>query len=513
MGLSMLPGDPAPNIPTHFERVEVGTAVCYQELPNGDMKWVVLEDTASTVSDFEEISINSPLAMQLLGRQINDTFTLAEGAISTRQAIIKQIISKYVRRFQDCMGEMQIRFGKLSPVESLKMGSTEEEMKKGVNVILESVKNRASAIVKGRELYEELPLPFHCHGEQLGKNAYVGLIDLAREDGYAVKCCIGSVEERSAAVSALQTAQAVVVDLNAIATLRLLDLEKILFTARFRFVMTEGTLRELQEMFSERIPFGQSKYIEYRDGTHSIHEETIEVQQERRRINEALIQQIRGGLKIIPVLELAALEPSQRNTLVKLLGQYGAESVVLASNPDYVLWTDDLIQAQIAEKEYGVRRAWTQLVINDLADSGLLSMDEKNTAAAHLVGMKYVSTLFDSSTILKAVELSSGEVWRRPLKQIIEVFADPNAEIRGLLGIFVDFVAKLYRESFLPETRCGVVVAFLDALWRNLTARKILFEIRKSSVRFFGLNGVGQEQFDDCFDRWVKSKENPIFPG
>jgi len=244
-----------------------------------------------------------------------------------------------------------------------------------------------------------------------------------------------------------------------------------------------------------------------------MHEETAEVRQERRRNNEALLQQIRSSVKILPVVELAAIEPSKREVLVEFLGQYGAESVVLASNPDYILWTDDLVQAQIAVNEYGVRRAWTQLIVNDLAEAGLLTAEEKDKAAAQLVGMKFVSTLFDSSTILKSVELSDSKEWRQPLKEVIKVFADPKADIRSLLGIFVDFVVKLYRATLLPETRCSVVGAFLEALWANSQARKTLIELRKSTSRFFGLNAVGEAQFNECFDRWVNNKDNPIFPG
>ena len=39
----------------------------------------------------------------------------------------------------------------------------------------------------------------------------------------------------------------------------------------------------------------------------------------------------------------------------------GAEALVLASDPDHILWTDDLIQAHLAAQEYGVRRVWTGL--------------------------------------------------------------------------------------------------------------------------------------------------------
>jgi tetratricopeptide (TPR) repeat protein len=510
--LSMLPGDPAPNISSQIEKVGIGTAVCYQELPNGDTKWVVLEDTTHPVAEFEEISGNAPLAVELLGKGVGDLFVLAEGSMRTRQGIIRQILSKYVRRFQDSMGEMQIRFGKSSPVESLQVGSTEQEMQEGVQAILESVKNRASAIAKVRDLYQELSIPLHYYGDHLGKNAYVGLLDLAQEDGQTVKCCSGTIEERNGATYALQTAQAVVVDLTVVATLRLLDLEKILSTRRFRFLLSEGTWNELQEMFLERVFSAASKSIGYRDGAHTIHEESAELKQERRRNNEVFLDQIKKDVQIVPVLELAALDPSKREPLVELVGQYGAESIVLASNPDYVLWSDDLIQAQIAAKEYGVRRAWTQLVISQLADAGLLTFKERDRASAQLVGMEFVATLFDSSTILEAVELSDGKAWRRPLKEVVKVFDNSKGDIRSLLGIFADFITKLYRETLLPETRCSVVGAFLDALWKNLQARKILLEIRKSSSRFFGLNAVGETQFNECFDRWVKHNENPILP-
>jgi hypothetical protein len=46
------------------------------------------------------------------------------------------------------------------------------------------------------------------------------------------------------------------------------------------------------------------------------------------------------------------------------------------------------------------------------------------------------------------------------------------------------------------------VRVLLDALWSNLPLRLALLRIRTNSVRFFGLNSVGQNQFDECFDQW-----------
>jgi hypothetical protein len=213
---------------------------------------------------------------------------------------------------------------------------------------------------------------------------------------------------------------------------------------------------------------------------------------------------------VVPVLELAALDPDKREMLEKYFGQYGSEAIVVASNPDYVLWTDDLIQAQIGANEFGVRRVWTQLVFAYLASAGIITGEERDTASARLVGMGFAATPLDSSVLLEAVKLAEAVPWQRPLREAIEVFANPAADVRTLLGIFVDFAVKLYREPLLPENRCVVVCAILDVLWTNVAAREALRNIRRSISRLFGLNPVGESQFKECFDRWVKQKEGSI---
>ena len=104
--------------------------------------------------------------------------------------------------------------------------------------------------------------------------------------------------------------------------------------------------------------------------------------------------------------------------------------------------------------------------------------------------------------MLRAVEMSDATPWRTPLRQFVDVFRKPTGNLQGLLGIFVDFIVKLYREPQLPQTRCKVLTAILDAMWVTVSLRLPLLRLRKASTQFFGLNCVGQQQFDECFDQW-----------
>jgi hypothetical protein len=119
--------------------------------------------------------------------------------------------------------------------------------------------------------------------------------------------------------------------------------------------------------------------------------------------------------------------------------------------------------------------------------------------------LNYTATHFDSGIMLKAVEMSDATPWRFPFKQIVEIFQKPTGNLQVLLGIFVDFVTKLYREDYLPESRCRLVTALLDALWRSVPLRLPLLHIRRNSVQLFGLNAVGRNQFDRCFDQWYSA--------
>jgi len=511
--LSLMPGDPSIDISPALDVVQTGTAVCVQEL-NGTLRWFVLENTDNPRAEFEELATDSELAGELLNKRVGDIVTLAKGHMHNRTATIRQIMPKYVRRFQDCMSEMQLRFGDASSVEAVHVGSSESEMTSGLEKIIESLKKRQAAISRVRATYDELPMSLHLFGEQFGENAYIALLSLAQEDGQAIKCSFGTPEERKQGLFALQTCTAVVVDLTAIATIRMIGAENLLKAKRFRFQMTEATWNELQETLTgELISGATGGTISYRDGATTFTEETADQKAKRRLQDQEFLDWAKDAIQIVPLMELATLDPDKRESLEKLFGQYGAESMMLASNPDFVLWTDDLIQAQIAANEFGAKRAWTQLLLEQTAQVGQITDAERNRAVAALIGMEYTVTTFDSSILLSAVEMSDATPWRWPLKQFIQVFQKAQGDLQGLLGIFVEFLTKLYREPYLPESRCKVVTAMLNALWRNVVLRLPLVRLRKASPQFFGLNPVGQTQFDQCFDQWyVTVSEKIVIP-
>ncbi len=213
-------------------------------------------------------------------------------------------------------------------------------------------------------------------------------------------------------------------------------------------------------------------------------------------------------------MALAALQPERRELLEKAFGQYGAETIVIAADPDHVLWTDDLTQAQLSATEFGARRVWTQVVLGSFAEGGIISSEEYAVASARLIGMEFMTTFFDASTLLAGFRLAGWSPQQRPAKQFVKIFADPAAGLQQLFAIFVSFAERLYREAISPESRCAIARALFDALAVHPPALTLLKALRQRSSGVFGINAVGQQQFDDCFDRWLEQRDNPlILPG
>jgi hypothetical protein len=245
-------------------------------------------------------------------------------------------------------------------------------------------------------------------------------------------------------------------------------------------------------------------------GRHVMYEHTEGTRAQKDRADEEFIQFVETATESRRGVALAAVEADKRQVLENLFGQYGAEALVLASDPDHVLWTDDLIQAHIAAQEYGARRVWTQLLLGTLADAGMVSLQEYNDAAARLIGMEFITTTFDAVSLLAGFRLAGWVSHLPPAAQFVKIFADPKANVQALFAIFVAFAQRLFQETVTPSDRCTITRSLLEGLGRRPDGALLLTHLRKSGARVFGINAVGQMQFEECYDRWLKHREHPL---
>jgi hypothetical protein len=325
------------------------------ELPDGPLKWTVLEKTSAADPKFEERSVDDAISQDLLGKSVGDKFVLVPGMVD-RLGEIVQILPKFVRRFQNSMTEMPVRFPSEAPnFQSVRKGGP-DGLDPGIAAVLASVRERAEQVKSLQELYLSQPIPVHLYAKRFGKNAYEGIMHSAETESVSVKCSHSDQVAFAAAVSSLETAKSVVLDLSAIATIHLRGIDDLLSSQEF--VLSQDSAMELRETLIDDEPERQGGTMVYNDndGRYSLYEEQSEQRKDRIKRDKEFCEAILAKTIIKPHLGLASVEQTQRETLIKFLGEYGTEAVIVTTEPDTILWTDDLTQGDLATSMFGVRR-------------------------------------------------------------------------------------------------------------------------------------------------------------
>jgi hypothetical protein len=142
---------------------------------------------------------------------------------------------------------MQLKFGDQSIIQTVRFPPPERLTAADLQPVLDSVKARSEAVSKLREIYRSTSVTLHIYGDQLGHNAYEGLLDLASSENDFVRCAPPQVEVLASAMANLGAKNTVTLDLTALGTLRLLGITRqVLTSGAFHFAISPATFTELQ---------------------------------------------------------------------------------------------------------------------------------------------------------------------------------------------------------------------------------------------------------------------------
>ena len=158
-------------------------------------------------------------------------------------------------------------------------------------------------------------------------------------------------------------------------------------------IVSRGTLSELEDLADEKAP--NPDYVGMlgkHEGRYVMVEDSVEQRQARVHHLKQLVSVIKKSCQMATAPSLAALDPEKRAAMIKMLGHHGAESVVLASEPGRVLWTDDFVLSALAQNEFGARRAWTQIYLQALAETGAIDAKVFFEGSAKLAAYGYYFT-------------------------------------------------------------------------------------------------------------------------
>jgi len=511
---AFLPLQNRPDIPS-FEEARPGAAICFVETGTEQEQWRIIEDINKPDERMNEIGPAHFLSKELDGKRIGDSFALAASDVSSRTATIKQILSKYVYRYQDCLSFWQVRFPRVPGVEMVRVfpiGAGPDTKDLDLSPILSMLDRREEATGRLLDAYASQPVSLHILGTSVGQNAFEVICHLSGRPGFRIKCCFGSPHERSEALAGLQVAKGVVLDLTAIATISILNALAILENSSTTLFVSRGTMLELERLIIDESEQPEERGIlGKRDGRYFLVEQTEDERQNRIRQLREVTEALKKFCLIVVCPGLAALEPNKREILVKAFGQHGAESIVLAAEPGRILWTDDLVLAGLAQKEFGARRIWTQVYFQSLADAGAADVQVFLDASARLSGYGYYFTSLNIASLMAAHSLANGDPKRWPLNQVLESFEDEGISPRDSLSLLAQYIARIFEEGIISY-QDQILMNVLEHLDKRVSGIALVQAMQQILPRLMGLNVLGAERVAVLIRSWLARRKENVAP-
>jgi hypothetical protein len=491
-----------------MDEVKIGSAVQYSESGDAPAGWFVIEDTDKPSHEFEELPASSDMAKELLGKKVGDSFVLSKNPIKDRVGTITQILTKYTRRFQAIGDQMELKFGDQTVIRTMRVPPPEKLSATDLQPMLDSIKAHSEAVSKLREFYKTTPVTLHMYGGQMGHSAYEGLFDLAVSEDHFVRCAPPALDLLASAMANLGTKSTVVLDLVALATLRLLGITRqVLTSGGFRFVVSAATYTELQERRARSRFATAHGTMYFQDGQHYMTQTTEEQSEKEKAAFEEWMQCVENNTTVVTVPEVAALDPERRKGLEKIFGREGVKAIFAALTHGNILWTDDFVLAEVARSELGVERVWTQGLVEHLANRGLIDRAVAEESYAKLLGFNYQTTHFTGAVIVAALRGTNGSVDAFPMRQMIRVFGQLSANDRNAaFRLLAEFILRLSLEPLLPETKCIATKALLDTFPTDVSTKTQLASFRNQCARLMTLNPLASADFLRCFDQWNREK-------
>ena len=485
------PFGPMPTVPD-FEAAQLGCAVCFVEQDTNFESWVILEDAPDADESLGEYGPSSNLMKQLRGRKLGDKFQLSDGRVNRKTAVVKQLMSKYAYRYQDCLYQWARRFPGLPEIEMVR-GNAKAEAEVPYNLDVVS-RGMSSEEVRdnAHKLYALTPISTHGYAERVGMSDLQGMLSLAVRSDAIIKCCQGSEDELEAALTSYNRAHSIVLDLSAIATLSLLGRLDLLKNWPRRFIVSQATMQELRRFQFE--PNAALAATSNRSAS-----EIAGVELELRGLADA----IAAACTVLDASVLSTLSQNQREELITHFGLQGAESIMLASTPGHVLWTDDRVVANVARNDFGVRRIWTQSALMARVQEGSLDPAALATAGTKLAGWGYSFTTPSLENLMRAGAVSYWDPDQFPLKQALDQFGTESVRMADAVILAAELIVNIYADAHLRGTREGVIARLLDRLAARRGGREAIDALPRSLPIRFGLDIIGARELADAIRGWM----------
>ena len=443
--------------------------------------WYIIEERVDADIKRDERNVNDPFAQQLLGKEKNVEVRIGEKTVK-----IVDIKSKFSYAFQESSRKYKHLFPTDQGMETVKLDdSLEIDDKERFQPIFDRIDRDHEYILKIEELYREENITIGCFTNLVGGNSLDTWGSLMGNPELGIRCSIEGVEERSSVLNRLNhTNPKLVVDIISLITLHSLDAADLVVSTFGKFCIAQSTIDELQRIITEREGMWSKReaMIVGKKGNRYV-KQIINPAEMKQGIEylKNIIHWIRENCEVGQATVGLEMNQLQRRKLNDMLQQHFLDTVLLASQPEHLLFSDDGRLRHYAKTSlnsdagtnFQIDGVWTQILLEHCVKQNLLDRDAYDEMTIKLVCSHYYHTHFDADLLIEVAKRSNWKL-SEPYNSFVLALGEERMNGHSALDVAVDFLFTLWEESISFRQKEFLTLGLLTGLTYGRDAHTVL---------------------------------------
>jgi len=460
--------------------VKVDSSVCYEDQFGGAHVITIDSDTQES---HPALDPSEPLAQLFLGKPVGAEISLhgEQDPLFDEHLIIKSIKSKYVHAFQDSAKNFAQRFpgNKEGPRRFPMRHDAEGRINpEDIERLKQAVSRNVDWANPAFEIYKQRKLPIEALANHLRSNLFSVCSLLMQSPDMGIYYTPNPHGSHLTALPDLDDGAVLVLDPVAIATIHSLQIGDLLKERYKKLGIAQSTIDLIEWAV-----------LEY-SGTHGRAHSTLtitngaltmlEVPEEAIRKGkdslEALLKWVRTNCTVIPCYRSLKYDYSKKQEYNSLIGVASMDSVLLATLPNHILYSDDTLLHLIGRQDFGVSSTTsTPSVLLDCLNAGVLTREQHFVYISHLIRWHYHPIPVSAELLLDSAERSLWDL-NSPFIDLIEAMGsrgqtgDPE-----VIGVALKFTELLWAEDIDEWYRNVIFLKLLTMIAPSTNARPFVY--------------------------------------
>jgi hypothetical protein len=349
-----------------------------------------------------------------------------------------------------------------------------------ISLILKALDEREKHIEQMDEVYRTHPISATNYAMFSGHGLLASFSHIATDGTLPIRCCLGNCDERQRAEAALREAAHFVLEPSALATLFFSNTYEHLERLAGKVSLCESALGEYEELRESLSSRGGGVVGKFR-GKYLFHEDdAIERQKKCERV-ELFLTRIRSLVVLRTGESLASVPVEGREELIRLFGQPAAEAMAEAAITGAVLWTDDLVVAEVGRDRFGnFKRVWSELVFRTHVSDEVMT-----EFTLFLIQSRYFFTRIEPKIVIEACRVESWRVDAPSLKAIAEWLSQAELIHQDAIRWCLMALRLIWKHGPDSAKKVGVAKLLLHAIRKRKDGRGAVSGIQRILAKLF----------------------------